>query len=134
MFMTLVLTSLSAFGHGENKPGPHKGHIRMPGPFHTELVLESSVVKIYLLDMNFKNPTTLNSKVVLLLKEKTDEILCVDKESYFECPLPGQSTNYLGINVKAIRNGVVGKVVYYPLPLTFSKPVATSDDHSHHNH
>ena len=41
------------YGHGGNKPGPHGGKIKMPGMFHTELLLNSAHhFEIYLLDMN----------------------------------------------------------------------------------
>ncbi|MCM2348623.1 MAG: hypothetical protein NDI69_01300 [Bacteriovoracaceae bacterium] len=130
----LVMSSISAFAHGENKPGPNGGHIRMPGAFHTELVLNSQSAKVYLLDVSFKNPTTVNSQVTVLLQDK--EVSCVKKQDHFACPIPAKLTHLAEIGVKAVRNGVVGKEATYPLPLSFEKtnsPTPTTD-HSHHNH
>lgn len=124
----LVMSSINAFAHGENKPGPNGGHIRMPGAFHTELVLNSQSAKVYLLDVSFKNPTTVNSQVTVLLQDK--EISCVRKQDHFDCPIPAKLTHLSEIGVKAVRDGVIGREAKYPLPLSFTK----STDHSHHNH
>ena len=37
--VTFILMTSQSWAHGEDKYGPHKGFIRMPGAFHTELVL-----------------------------------------------------------------------------------------------
>ena len=109
----------------------------MPGAFHTELIVESQSAKIFLLDVNFKNPTTLNSHVYfhLMSKGKSSEVTCLSKQSYFECSIRGSNSQYSGFRVKAIRNGVIGKDVHYLLPLSFAKiEVPTSKNHSHHKH
>ncbi|MEK7690290.1 MAG: hypothetical protein AAB425_04645, partial [Bdellovibrionota bacterium] len=77
-----------AWGHGEDKPGPHGGHIRMPGAFHTELLVRSaSEVDIFLLDVAWKNPTTQKSSVVVELKigAETASLKCVTLEDRFRC-------------------------------------------------
>lgn len=135
----LVISSFNAFAHGENVPGPHGGHIRMPGAFHTELVLNSDSAKVYLLDARFKNPMTKNSQVGLILNShhESKEISCIVKEDHFDCPLPAKLTGFSGISVKAVRNGAKGQEAKYPLPLSFPqapKAAPTQDDHSHHNH
>ena len=64
LFLGLMLNFSLVFAHGMNKPGPNGGEIRMPGPFHTEAKAEgANKLKVYLLDMNFKNPVTANSSV-----------------------------------------------------------------------
>ena len=59
VFSSLLLINSHLFAHGGNKPGPHGGKIKMPGMFHTELILNApNDFKVYLLDMKFKNPET----------------------------------------------------------------------------
>ncbi len=135
----LVITSFNVFAHGEKVPGPHGGHIRMPGAFHTELVLNSDSAKVYLLDARFKNPMTKNSQVGLFLNShhESKEISCKVKEDHFDCPLPAKLTGISEISVKAVRNGAKGQEAKYPLPLSFPqapKAAPAQDDHSHHNH
>ena len=36
--MAMLVSSILAFAHGEDKPGPHGGHIKMPANFHTEVI------------------------------------------------------------------------------------------------
>ncbi len=139
MLLLLILTTSNVFAHGENIPGPHGGHIRMPGAFHTELVLSSQSAKVYLIDARFKNPITENSKVDLTLhfKDKSEDISCVKEQDHFTCPLPKKLTTITGIDLKAVRNGVVGKVARYSLPLSFPQaqaPETSNNDHAHHNH
>ena len=69
------LTQLDfAFAHGENVLGPNGGHIRMPGAFHTELVQTSDQgFKVFLLDVDWKNPVTSNSAVEARLRIKRSE-------------------------------------------------------------
>ena len=125
-----------AFAHGENKPGPHGGHIRMPGAFHTELVLQSHMARIYLLDMGFKNPTIKNSALSMkvISGETLKQVSCSSKDVYFECHIPDVEAAK-GIQVKATRNGARGKEITYALPLmVFKNNVSTSTDHSHHGH
>lgn len=96
-----------AFGHGEDKPGPHGGAIRMPGAFHTELVKESPTkFKIYLLDIDFKKPVTKNSEV------KANGIACKPRKKYFECSLPKPAKE---VTILAKREGAGGGAVTYPL-------------------
>lgn len=126
-----------AFSHGENKPGPHGGHIRMPGAFHTELLLDQQIVKVYLLDMSFKNPMTTNSTVGLkiLSGESSQDISCEKKSNFFECRLP-VTDKIKEIRVKAARAGSAGKEAIYPFPLAVLKinvPAAV-EDHSQHDH
>lgn len=139
IILLLVTIPLNVYAHGEDKPGPHGGHIRMPGAFHTELVLSNQSAKVYLLDARFKNPMTKNSQVGLILNShhESKEISCKVKEDHFDCPLPAKLTGFSGISLKAVRNGAKGQEAKYPLPLSFPqapKAAPTQDDHSHHNH
>lgn len=134
--LSLFLTSY-AFSHGESKPGPHGGHIRMPGAFHTELLVQTHMAKVYLIDMNFKNPTTFNSNISMKVGAGSNlkEVSCSPKVEYFECHIP-EVEKVKDIQIKASRNGVSGKLTRYSLPLVgFKNTVpASTDDHSHHNH
>lgn len=131
-----ILISFTAFGHGENKPGPHGGEIRMPGSFHTELVVQGSTAKIYLLDMAFKNPLTEKSSVVVSAEGKSGNVKphCATKESFFECHFPKDLKNYKSLIIKPERKGQKGKETRYTLPLKFSSDVNLTEDHTHHNH
>lgn len=62
--LLLSIFSTHASAHGENKPGPNGGYIRMPGAFHTEIVPNGKhKIKVYLLDIEWKNPSVINSKL-----------------------------------------------------------------------
>lgn len=129
----LVISSINVFAHGENKPGPHGGHIRMPGTFHTELVISGSKAKVYLLDIGFKNPITQNSQVSALLSgHHQQKVSCEARQDYFECSLPADLSHFNQISLTAVRKGVKGKEAQYPLPLSFSNSPAAPA--SHHNH
>ena len=134
IILSMFLVSY-AFAHGENKPGPHGGHIRMPGSFHTELVLQSHMARVYLLDIGFKNPTTKNSTLFMKVVSGpgTKEVACSSKEEYFECHIPDLEL-VKGIQVKATRSGITGKEITYSMPLVAFKDTTSTDDHSHHVH
>ncbi|KHD89626.1 MAG: hypothetical protein OM95_02565 [Bdellovibrio sp. ArHS] len=132
----LFMTPFIAFAHGEDKEGPHGGHIRMPGAFHTELMLdEKHEAHIFLLDMEFKNPTVQNSKIeVYALNGKTkvnfqcsimgkNHFHCVPEKKY---PLKGE------LRVKAVRDNLPGNEVSYKLPLPKFAEEKTPSGHDHH--
>lgn len=121
----VLLASLSvygtAWGHGEDKPGPHGGVIRMPGAFHTELKMNSATqLSLYLLDFNWKNPVIQGSKVKAILKrgETSRELACEPNRKRFKCSLPSGMTLENGdvIEVVANRQGAEGGVAVYPYP------------------
>ena len=80
--------------HGEDRPGPHGGYVRMPSNYHTEIVLENNhTLKVYLLDINWKNPVVLNSSVELShkangKKQNSATAQCEAKDSHFLCRFP----------------------------------------------
>ncbi|MDH4466416.1 MAG: hypothetical protein QE271_00040 [Bacteriovoracaceae bacterium] len=128
-FSVLVLSSFLfidfTYSHGENLPGPNGGTIRMLGTFHTELVrVKDDTFNIYLLDINFKNPTVSNSNVeVFLVGEKLDKkIICksVKAKKLFECDI--SNVKEIGkikeIKVTATRDRVkYSNEAIYHLPL-----------------
>lgn len=134
----LFLIPTLSWAHGETKPGPHGGHVRMPGAFHTELVLnQDQTVQIFLLDMGFKNPSTKDSKVEVYAKSDKDikvNFKCSTmEETQFHCipekkfPLDGE------IVIKAVREKAVGNEAVYklPLPLLRGAPEEPSKGHHH---
>lgn len=124
-----------AFAHGEDKAGPHGGYIRMPGAFHTEIVPNSNgQFKIYLLDINWKNPTVKNSQLHIKFLDKgvNDVVQCQTDVDYFLCQLPKGATFKKGkISVKATRENAVGNEIKYQLPLSFGQDKA-HDMHGGH--
>jgi hypothetical protein len=66
LFAAILFQHTLASAHGEDKAGPNGGFIRMPGAFHTELVPSGKdKLKVYLLDIQWKNPSLKNSSNLL---------------------------------------------------------------------
>lgn len=120
LFLIAQIPSV-AFAHGEDKPGPHGGFIRMPGAFHTEVVRASDKkINVYLLDTQWSNPTSKDSSVEATIKNKGKEnkLSCVAKSDHFECDLPANTTLKKGeLTLTASRQGSMGGAAVYKLPL-----------------
>lgn len=142
MLVALIVIScaLATFGptnvlaHGEDKPGPHGGFVRMPGAFHTEvLAVSETEFQIYLLDIEWKNPTVEGSSVSAALKRgsKLIQLQCLPIEKRFSCRTPKDETHRKKdiLQVTANRTGMIGNIASYELPLKFEKAVV---DHSQH--
>jgi len=123
IFASSFLFCAVAFAHGEEKPGPHGGYIRMPGAFHTEIVPDSDTqFKIYLLDINWQNPSVKDSQVDIKFRTKgaNEVVQCQLGVDFFQCQLSkGASLKKGKLSVKAIREKVTGGEVFYNLPLIF---------------
>lgn len=119
--LILLLCSGQAFSQGGDKPGPHGGNIEMPGAFHTEVVAEKDgSFRVYLIDVDFENPTVKDSKVVAWVGDgKTSSNLkCVVKgDKYFLCTRAGKSLKATILVVKANREQIQGNEATYKLPL-----------------
>lgn len=119
--MLLFVFGTNVYSHGENQLGPHKGYVRMPGAFHTELVpLSDTKFKLYLLDVRWKNPSVENSKLsmVILDKELAGAVSCNKEKKYYTCELPdGYSLKSGKITVKSSYKNLPGIEVSYILPL-----------------
>jgi hypothetical protein len=117
---TAVFVPSVVFAHGEDKPGPHGGVIRMPGALHTEVVeLTSDSVAVYLLDMNFEEPTVEDSSVKAVVSQdgKERELECKAEEDRFLCKVPsGTTLSHGSLVLEATRKGVRGVPTSYPLP------------------
>ncbi len=141
LFVCLLAMNFTAslgFAHGEDKYGPNGGFVRMPGAFHTELVpAEAGQVKVYLLDINWKNPITKNTKLEMAYKGSTVETAkCEIKADYYSC----RFSNAIDLKKKgqiqllAEREGQKGQPAVYELPLKLglSTPAPAMDHSSHH--
>lgn len=134
LLLSLFLTSLplNTFAHGENKPGPHGGYIRMPGAFHTEVVKEKDGYRIYLLDINWKNPSVADSSMTASIRagqNKTDLVCRKESNSYF---CLSKSADKGELNIAAKREGQSGAAVSYQLPLNFEVPQQEMPEHMGH--
>lgn len=127
-----LLTSVIALAHGEDMAGPHGGHIQMPASFHTEVVAKGDqTFHIYLIDMEFKNPTIKKSELKVTHSEggKKVELKCRTRKDHFICQGP-QKMNSGTLSIQATRDGVVAtSLAEYALPL---KPFKTDDHSAHH--
>lgn len=123
-----VLISNFAWAHGEDMYGPHKGFVRMPGAFHTELVPDSkNSLKVYLLDIQWKNPSVLQAKVQIKYNGKTEaqcDVKNSEPESYFLCSFSKKVdlTKTGELKVIAEREEQKGMGVSYKLPLKLEMP------------
>lgn len=132
LLFAVLLNYNLASAHGEDKPGPNGGHIRMPGAFHTEVVSTQNGYKIYLLDIEWKNPTTKNSfiQASVVSGKKTAALSCKQEVNHFFCEskLPQKGK----LEIQATREGQKGNLASYSLPLKFeatSKKTAPVNDH-----
>ncbi len=138
--MFIFAKGVEVKAHGEDKPGPHGGFIQMPGAFHTEVVAEGDHrLKVYLLDMNWENPSTKDSslEVKLQLGKKTTSFKCEMSENFYSCTLPkGNNLKKGKLEVQAQREGVKGSVAAYTLPLQWKKAEKSKEhqEHSGHHH
>ncbi|MEY4632224.1 MAG: hypothetical protein RIQ81_2344 [Pseudomonadota bacterium] len=121
-FIFLIM-EFKALGHGESKPGPNGGHVRMPGAFHTELVPagDKKAFKIFLLDLNFNSPLVKKSSVKLEYSGSDNaQAICKPAKDFFDCQFKSPIPQDVGVlKVSATRQGIKGAVAEYQLPLKF---------------
>ena len=94
----------------------------MPGAYHVELVPSSkNEVRIYLLDLDWKNPSIKDSSAELKISSLPNTKLNCSptKENYFTCPLPKDfNLDSKGeILVLSKRESQIGNEAKYELPL-----------------
>lgn len=131
--VSIIISANQAWGHGEDKPGPNGGFIRMPGAFHTEIIpIEANQLKVFLLDINWKNPSVANSSLsVSYRNKKTSKAKCIAQNEYYLCEFSTSvNLNQKGqLLIEAQRENQKGNEVSYDLPLQY-KPV--DDGHGGH--
>ncbi len=115
----------SATAHGTSDPGPHGGEIRMPGAFHVEAVARDDALRIYVLDMQFENPTAEAASIEARLDQAGREIPLDCEASTeikaFTCPLPDNARLDNGkLVIEATRKGKPAEPARYDLPLKWS--------------
>ncbi|MCW5583572.1 MAG: hypothetical protein KIT56_06785 [Gammaproteobacteria bacterium] len=119
---TLLFFHSLAHAHGENKPGPHHGFIRMPGAFHTEVVPHKDGFEILLLDIHFQHPTTKNStvKAAVTLGKQSVALKCKPNVRSFFCAADKNLLKQASaLEVTATRETSQGRTVIYTLPLSY---------------
>ncbi len=138
LLLTLILlsVSLNTFAHGEDKPGPNGGYLKMPGGFHTEAVPQKDgSLKVYLLDIEFKNPTVKNSKISATLSNGTPKTLdCTAKRDHFICKTSKAELNKGTLTIVAERNTVKGAEAIYSLPFSLTKTSSEVKEEDHGSH
>lgn len=141
MFQGLMGLMISMFvsAHGEDKPGPNGGFVRMPGAFHTEVVLDGkSALKLFLLDMEWKNPVVVDSTAEVTWKAGTTiKGKCQPKTDHFVCNFPqGTDLTKKGfLSILARRGPQKGNEAVYTTPLSWpAQPGAPPAGHHHHGH
>lgn len=124
LMIGLVATP-AVWAHGEHKPGPQGGYIRMPGAYHIELIPQKKGYTVRLLDLQFRQPTVQKSALRLVWQQgKTQrQLLCRAQAETFYCELPnGQQPRQGQLKVSSQRLGLKGMDVTYVLPLTHTPP------------
>lgn len=132
-----------ARAHGDGKPGPHGGIIRMPGAFHTEVVPgKAGGFDVYVLDVSFANPTTKDVSLGVHFqpgKGAAVGVECSPSGDHFACKLP-KGAVHGELVVHAKRGGAEGAPASYPVPLVVPKEtdkprtVPKGADGHHHDH
>ncbi len=116
----LLIGSPYAYPHGEDKLGPNKGYVRMPGAFHTELVNGTKGrFKVFLLDVRFKNPIIKNSfvKGIVKISGKSSPFECNPRKNHFFCDLKVAAKEPYTVEITSSRDGMVGGIAVYEFPL-----------------
>lgn len=115
----------AAWAHGEDKPGPHGGIVRMPGAYHTEVVpAGAGRIKVYLLDITIQNPSIHDSEVSARIGKGAWVSCRTGAGVFFECAFPdGKPLPAKGrLALKSKRNGIAGLEAVYELPLRIPGP------------
>jgi hypothetical protein len=124
--IAILCVSILAYSHGEDQKGPHGGYVRMPGAFHTETVISNkNTLKVFLLDINWENPSVLKSEVKASLKSSTanEDVVCALQKNYFLCSFSKNANlKQKGeLQITAVREEQKGNVAIYNLPLKLEK-------------
>lgn len=119
VFSMITLFVEISLAHGGDKPGPHQGYVEMPGAFHTEVVPEKNgSYRVYLIDIEFKNPVVANSEVKLWLKNAAKKFAfsCKAEADSFLCSTKEKVSSPKELSIVAKRDGAQGNEARYHLP------------------
>ena len=137
VLIIILFNPLFLFAHGEDKAGPNGGFIRMPGAYHTELIPDGkNKLKVYLLDLQWKNPSLMKSKVSISYSGKSKETAtCKPEQNFYLCSFPESVdlTAKGNLKVSSQREGQEGMEVSYPLPLKLEIPATKPEGHGSHH-
>lgn len=116
--LVTLFAALIVDAHGEDHPGPHGGSIQMPGAYHTEVLAKANGFQVYLLDMNFENPSVKDSQVMatLVSSDQKHKLTCEKQTNHYFCsanklPKKGQ------LILNTTRENSKGNEAIYQLPL-----------------
>lgn len=129
ILLALILTS-QVFAHGEDKYGPHKGYIRMPGSFHVELVPQKeSSYEVYILDLMNKKSLIKDASIEMKIldKDKSQNFNCAVLADHFFCKAGGNSIATGKVSIIITRSGNKANAAVYDLPLTLKGPKKEHD-------
>lgn len=137
LFALTLLASLNTWAHGEDKPGPNGGHVRMPGAFHTELNYDEKTqdLHVFLLDMDFKNPSIKDSTLNAVFNsgKTTVTYSCATMDgNHFHCVANKKFKPRGTLTLKATRENAVGNDALYKFPLPAFNEKSPKTDHSGH--
>lgn len=119
IILSILIIASQSYAHGESDYGPHQGFVKMPGAFHTEILLDGkNKLKVYLLDMEWKNPTLEKSSLQVTYGQST-KAQCKPIKDFYLCefPLSIDLTKKGNLKILASRNNQSGAAVHYSLPL-----------------
>lgn len=121
--LIVFFSSTVVFAHGEDKLGPHRGYIQMPHAFHTEVVPQKNGFKVYLLDLEWKNPMVEKSSVKALIKDKGVEtkLTCQVVDDYFDCRTDTKIKKHGQLELIVSRGSIREVQLSYQLPLKLKK-------------
>jgi hypothetical protein len=125
VFIFILFIVNNIFAQDKDVYGPNNGIIKTSGSFHIEVVPDEIIdtYKVFLLDLNNKNPTVKDSSVELQLKESNKMInfYCSPMGVvHFHCAskkITVETQKNSRLVIKAKRLGVKGQKIIYKLPL-----------------
>ena len=116
IFFLITFSALQLFAHGEDKPGPHGGMIKMAKTIHTEVASDKDgSFHIFLLDINFSNPTVKNSTLSGSIASSQGDFkldCSVMEGTHYHCKTKNVRPKIGKLNLKANRDGVSVDVSY----------------------
>ncbi len=135
LLMFAVSPISQVWAHGEDRPGPHGGVIRMPGAFHTEVLALDGGFKVLLLDIALGKPSVSGGSVRgrIVNGDSVVALQCAAHSDHFFCETPRGSVPDKGeLILDAARGGEKEGRAVYPLPLAL--PSAPGGKHNLHHH
>lgn len=131
ILLALTLNS-QVFAHGEDKYGPHKGYIRMPGSFHVELVPEeANSYTVYILDLMNKKSLMKDSSIEMKIidSDKSQNFKCAMLADHFKCQADAKAFTTGKVTINITRSGNKSNAAVYELPLSLKGAIKETQGH-----